>query len=374
MAAPRGTDEHVKRSRLRWIKRRWRRGRSRRSGSGGATMPMSHRDLWKKIRRETKGKAPTEEIRILERYLADWPEFKGPYQDMRKKYERRIAELRRVLDVQASRHGSRDPFAVKKRGLAEVALVGLPNSGKSTLMRSLTGVDAEIADYPYTTLTPNVGMLNLGNVSFEIVDLPPLPEGDLSDVNYAAGLKEAILNATILALVVDVTADPEQALHAIRERLAEIGVKPALEGDAPGVRDRQEGGGNEPRLGPRETMVFGTKCDLAGGALKSLSALVPGASVLGHPLAKDGRERAVEGLCRLIGRTVVVARDPGAREEPAAYAVSDGATVLDLADQIHHDLAARARKAKIWGASAKYPGQEVGLEHVLAPGDVVEIY
>jgi hypothetical protein len=48
--------------------------------------------------------------------------------------------------------------------------------------------------------------------------------------------------------------------------------------------------------------------------------------------------------------------------------------VRDLADRIHHELARRARKAKVWGASAAFPGQEVGLEHELAPGDIVEIY
>ena len=339
-------------------------------------MPMSHRDLWKKIQRETKGKTPAEEIRVLERYLADWPEFKGPYQDMRKKYERRIAELTRVLDVvQASRHGSRDPFAVKKRGLAEVALVGLPNSGKSTLMKSLTGVDVEIADYPYTTLTPNVGMLNLGNIAFEIVDLPPVPECPLSKLHYAAGLKEAVLNASLLVLVVDLTADSELSLSVIMERLAEMGARPAFGKSASAQHTEDDAHDGEPRLAARGAVVVGTKCDLAfGGELESLSALVGGGAVLGHPLGARGNAHMAEELCGLLGRAVVVARDPKTPDEPVAYAVRDGATVGDLADQIHHDLAGRARKGKIWGTSAKFPGQEVSLEHVLASGDVVEIY
>ena len=376
MAAPIGTDEHFKRSRLKWIKRRWRRGRSHRNSSEDVAMPMSHRDLWKKIQRETKGKTPAEEIRVLERYLADWPEFKGPYQDMRKKYERRIAELTRVLDVvQASRHGSRDPFAVKKRGLAEVALVGLPNSGKSTLMKSLTGVDVEIADYPYTTLTPNVGMLNLGNIAFEIIDLPPVPEGALSELHYAGGLKEAVLNASLLVLVVDLTADAELALSVILERLAEMGARPVFEKGASAERTEDDARDAELRLAVRGAIVVGTKCDLAGGGqIESLSTLAHGASVLGHPLGAGGTAHMAEELCGLLGRIVVVARDPKTPDEPTAYAVMDGASVGDLADQIHHDLAGRARKAKIWGASAKFPGQEVGLEHVLASGDVVEIY
>ena len=372
MTAPRGTDEHLKRSRFRWIKRRWRRGRSPRGRSEDTAMPMSHKDLWRKIQRETKGASPAEEIRILEGYLADWPEYKGPHQEMRKKYERRIAALKRALAVKSSGHGPRDPFAVKRRGLAEVALVGLPNSGKSTLMRSLTGVDVQIADYPYTTLTPNVGMLNLGNIAFEIVDLPAVSEGSLSELHYAAGLKEAVLNASLLALVVDLTADPETALATLDARLGEIGVTPAFGGGA-AVGGGQDGA--ERGRGGREALVVATRCDLAEpGELGRLSVLAPGASVLSHPLGDGGATEFVEELCRLIGRTVVVARDPKAPDEPAEYAVRRGAKVRDLADQIHHDLAGRAKRAKVWGSSAKFAGQEVGMDHVLEPGDVVEIY
>jgi hypothetical protein len=47
--------------------------------------------------------------------------------------------------------------------------------------------------------------------------------------------------------------------------------------------------------------------------------------------------------------------------------------VIDVADAIHHELAARCTGAKVWGASAKFPGQRVGPAHVLADGDSVEI-
>ncbi|MCK4409361.1 MAG: 50S ribosome-binding GTPase, partial [Candidatus Eisenbacteria sp.] len=138
-------------------------------------MPISHKDLWIKIKHESKGKPPRDELRLLEDYLSDWPEYKGPYQELRKKLERRVAELKKVGRVLASHSISEDPFSVRKRGLAQVALVGLPNVGKTSVLAALTGTHAEIADYPYTTLTPNVGMFSLGGFGFEIVDLPPFP-------------------------------------------------------------------------------------------------------------------------------------------------------------------------------------------------------
>jgi ribosome-interacting GTPase 1 len=53
--------------------------------------------------------------------------------------------------------------------------------------------------------------------------------------------------------------------------------------------------------------------------------------------------------------------------------VTKGATVLDLAAEIHGELADAACRARIWGPSAKFPGQEVGLDHALRPGDTVEV-
>jgi len=312
-------------------------------------MPISHKDLWVKIKRESKGRPPLEELRLLEDYLVDWPEYKGPYQELRKKLERRAAELKKVTRVLASHAGSSDPFSVRKRGLAEVALVGLPNVGKTSVLNALTGTSAEVADYPYTTLTPNIGMFSLGGFEFEIVDLPPFPEGSLDEVHYAAGLKEACLNATFLCLVVDLSADPELQLDALRTKLAGIGAG-------------------------KDSVIIGAGVDVSGPeGLLPLRARSNDAPVFGFPF-REGESRSIaEAFCALIGRVVVDARDPVSKEEPMPYAIPEGASVLDLAGQIHKDLARSARRARVWGPSASFDGQEVGLDHVLDAGDTVEI-
>jgi ribosome-interacting GTPase 1 len=350
MSKPSGNDDHRKRMRLRWLKRRWTRSRHRIASTGEKPVPMSHKDLWVKIKRESKGKSPRDEIRLLEDYLSDWPEYKGPYQELRKKLERRVEELRKVSKVLAS-HASRtdDPFAVRKRGLAEVTLVGLPNTGKTSVFVALTGSDAAVADYPYTTLTPNVGMFGMGGFEFEIVDLPPFPEGSLDEVHYAAGLREACLNATLLCAVVDLVGDAELELDTLERHLGDIGAS-------------------------RPSIVVGSRTDeCEPGALDELRSASPDIDVLSFPFPDGGRRAAAEALCRLIGRIVVDARDPVSKEEPLAYALPQGASVLDLAEQIHKDLAGRARLARVWGESASFDGQEVGLDHVLCSGDIVEI-
>lgn len=330
-------------------------------------MPMSHKDLWVKIKRESRGRTPRDELRLLEDYLSDWPEFKGPYQQLRKKLERRVAELRKIERVRAAhptaaRSGSGDPFSVRKRGLAEVAIIGLPNVGKSSVFSFLTGAHAEVADYPYTTLTPNVGMFAPGGFEFEMVDLPPFPEGSLEQVNYATGLKEAVMNADLACVVVDLRADCGLQLRTIGEQLRSMGLTPPV---AAGPDDDTR---------PLRALLIGTHADeTAPEDAQALRRMAPEVEVLTFPSPASARRGFAEALCRLVGHIVVDARDPVSKEEPLAYALQAGATVLELAEQIHRELAARAEKARIWGPSSSFDGQEVGLDHVLLPGDTVEI-
>jgi uncharacterized protein len=326
-------------------------------------MPMSHKDLWVKIKRETKGKAPAEELGILRGYLADWPEYKGPYQELGKKLATRAERLERVLSVRSSHEAHTDPFSVRKRGLAEVALIGLPNCGKSTLFSSLTGAPAETADYPYTTLVPNVGMLAPGAFEFEIVDLPPLPEEPLDTVTYAAGLREAAANAGILAVVVDLTCEIGPALEMIGARLTELGVSARAEAAkaAIGMGERE-----------RRAVVFGTRHDLSGDTfLENLRRFA--GEVFTHPFTEGGRRAVGVALAAAVDRMVVTARDPRSPSDPVDYALPRGATVRDLAAAIHGDLARKARVGRVGGPSAKHDGQEVGLDHPLVGGDLVEI-
>jgi GTP-binding protein len=110
------------------------------------------------------------------------------------------------------------------RVIADVGLVGLPNAGKSTLLTGLTAARPKIADYPFTTLEPNLGVLDLGPEDERrptIADVPGLIEG----ASQGAGLGHAFLRhverTRVLIHVVDGSAqDPEWDYAAIRDELA----------------------------------------------------------------------------------------------------------------------------------------------------------
>ena len=211
---------------------------------------------------------------------------------------------------QAPRHAQRgEPGETREvrfelRLIADVGLVGLPNAWKSTTLAALTAAQPKIGDYPFTTLEPNLGVIELGLEDGRrptVADLPGLIEG----ASMGAGLGFAFLRhasrTRILVHVVDAsTADPLRDAAIIREELAAH--NPALlekttlvvlnKIDRPGVRERLE----ELRTG---FSAFGLKsiaCSALGGALgegitdlrNELAELLPDAETLALPTEPAG--------------------------------------------------------------------------------------
>jgi GTP-binding protein len=108
--------------------------------------------------------------------------------------------------------------------IADVGLVGLPNAGKSTLLAAASQARPKIADYPFTTLRPQLGVVRLGDEEFVLADLPGLIEG----ASEGAGLGIRFLGhvercSVILHLVDGTEADVAQAYHLVREELMAYG-------------------------------------------------------------------------------------------------------------------------------------------------------
>ena len=372
-------------------------------------MPINPSPEYKDAEREyRKAREPRDRLRWLKEMLRTIPKHKGT-EHLQADIKTRIKTLTEDLAGPRKGGGRGGPVqAVHPEGAAQVALLGPPNAGKSSLVARLTGSPTEIGPYPFTTRAPVPAMLPHEDVLIQLVDLPPV-SADFMEPWYP----NALQTADAALLVIDL-ADPECLDHvvAIREKLAEkhitlderwpyplVDPGEATDAGSPlaGVRhvaDAAPADGapaGEPDPGPEgddemedpfriqlPTLLVANKSDLdpdpeeVDVLEELLGVRYPALAVsaeTGHGLEAIGPV-----LFRGLGIVRVYTKIPGKPADMGRpFTLRRGGTVLDLARVVHKDLAGGLKFARIWG-SGVFDGQQVGPEHGVADGDILELH
>lgn len=385
-----------------------------------ANLPAEARAKWLKV---MEARTPEEKIRALEEFLSAVPKHKGTA-NLRLWATRRLAELREEIEIRRRKRAGRGPrFFIEKEGAAQVIVIGPPNTGKSSIVSILTGAKTKIADYPYTTIEPVPGMYRFKDVLFQLIDTPPL------SLSYKSGLNSRVIglirNADAIIIVLDLNNDPINMFRKIHNELSSYGIllhKPR----GRVVIERQRSG----KLGIRVTLmgklldctlddirkllesyrinnalvkVYGdvtlddveqaifesrlykpsiiiiNKADLdlkkafyKGKLLKKMNPNIP--VIIASAKWRKGFEKLGEILFNKLELLRIYTKQPNGRVSDKPLVLKKGSTVLDVAKSIHKKFVENFLYAKIWGPSAKYPGERVGLEHILCDGDIVEIH
>jgi uncharacterized protein len=300
-------------------------------------MPMPHRTQMQLIKRRLVGKDGSERVRELRAILAELPGYKnGPYADIRKWVEAQLEHTR----VQ-KRVTHRDSIAVRREGAAQIALVGPPNAGKSSLLQALSNIQIKTGAYAFTTTRPVPALTRVGGVLVQLVEIPGLIEGASAGRGGARPLLGVLRGADAILFCHDASA-PIEELRSVLAEVADAGIE-------------------------RPSVLVATKSDEADGT--ALRAAFPDSRIVEVSVLDDASvERLRETILQLTGLLRVYLRDGG---DPIA--LTPPVTVADVADSIHHELGARCTGARVWGPSARFDGQQVGRGHVLEDGDSVEI-
>ncbi len=379
-------------------------------------LPAEARAKWIRV---MDARTIEEKIKALEDFISSVPKHKGT-ERLREWATKRLAELRDELEERRrKRAGSRTSFFVEKEGDVQVTVIGPPNSGKSLLVHKLTGAKTIVADYPFSTTYPVPGMLKYNDVYFQLVDTPPLVSGSL--FRKVVGL---IRNADGALIVLDATSNILHELENLvsllkREgvllvkprgrvvlnvmRTGKLGIRITLMGKlldatADEVRKLLESyriyNAHVKIYGEvtiddveqsifeatvyKPSVVFINKADLASpdrGVVEAIGRALPGTPVIvGSAITGEGLDSIALTLYNVLEIIRVYTKAPNAPPSQRPLVLRKNATVRDVAIGIHSEFVENFLYARVWGTSVRYPGERVGLDHMLHDGDIVEIH
>ncbi|KAK5329957.1 Ribosome-interacting GTPase 2 [Exophiala xenobiotica] len=309
-------------------------------------------------------------------------------------------------------------FDVSKSGDARIALVGFPSVGKSTFLSKITKTKSEVAAYSFTTLTAIPGVLEYGGAEIQILDLPGIIEGAAEGKGRGRQVISAAKTSDLILMILDATKRAEQRA-LLEAELEAVGIR--LNREPPNIylKPKKAGGMKitfqAPPKNIDEKMVYNILRDYK---MLNCEVLVRDENVTVDDfidvIMKDHRKyvRCLYVYNKIDSVTVdylnELAREPhtvvmsceldlGVEDvvercwqelrlmrlytkrqgiEPdfsEALIVRSNSTIEDVCDQIHRTLKETFKYALVWGASAKHIPQRVGLAHVVADEDVVQV-
>jgi small GTP-binding protein len=303
-----------------------------------------------------EAKTNQEKLLCLQEMLATIPKHKGT-EKLQADIKSKISKLKDMPDkVKKGSGPSSAWYQVDKQGAGQVVLCGIPNSGKSSLLNALTNTRVEVADYPFTTVNPQIGMMDFEDIKIQIVDTPPLADTaqpwlyaiyraadfllilvDASDDDLLSGFEN--LKARLVEHKIDLTGTGENSVKSLI-LLTKIDKGSASE-NAKIFREMYSNGHLI-----REISVS----DLAGIAV----------------LKRDlfDRLNIIRVYTKKIGH-------PPAKHDPVI--LKNGTTVLEAAEHIHKDFKQNLQFTKLWN-DAGFTGQRIEKTHVLKDGDIIEFH
>ncbi len=329
----------------------------------------------------------------------------------------KLSKLKTEQEERRSRGGgSSIGYETRRAGDATVALVGLPNVGKSTLLNHLTNAKSRVGSYAFTTLEVVPGMMEYNGARIQILDLPGIVGGAASGKGFGKRVLSVARSADLIILLLDVFHPDQSPL--LRRELSEMGIR--LDENPPDiVIDKRSSGGLEISIaGPidipedlvkgilrvygihharvliREKVTTDQLIDIISSNriyTKSITVVnkidLVNQGFLNEVKEKIGTEFVpisadanlnIKGLMQIIYDKLDLIRiymKP--RGEEADYQepmiVQHGSTVIDVCDKVHRNFRKGFRYGYVWGKSVKFKGQRVGMDHTLSDGDVLTI-
>lgn len=381
-------------------------------------------DKWEEVE---AARNPRDKMLKMQEFLKYVPQHKGTMK-LRGEIKRKIAIIRDDLEEKKRKGTGKSSggpkLFVEKEGAAQVAVLGVTNAGKSCLLQAVTNANVTVAATPYTTREPTPGIMDFGDVQFQMVETPAVMEGSGDGRAWGPVTLGVARNADGVILMVDLSSDPVGQLELLMAELEKSRVLVSRPSGRVEI-DRKHAGvalrviliGNlvdctmkevedllrsyrindaivkitgDVTLDDVEDAIFETttykpalvvanKLDVAGAEanLRALKKHVNGKM----PIVAMSCERKVgvnelgKALIESLGIIRVYTKEPGSREHTGRpFALKRGTTIGDLAKGIHKEFVSNFLFAMVWAKRLPFSPKKVGLNFALEDGDVVEIH
>lgn len=309
-----------------------------------------------------QAKSPEEKLDALRAMLAAIPKHKGT-EKMQADIRRKISQANKELQ-KAGRKKSSLSYIIKKDGAGQVCLIGTVNSGKSTLLATLTNANPVISETPFTTKTPYPGMMPYQNVHIQIIDLPAI-----NSYYRVYWIYEIAKKADILLLIVDASRDDIiEQISFIKEDLANSNIQLITNTNELTPNNRFA----------KKSILVATKIDLPQ-AEDNLPALLDlyESEFLIIPLSAvenkniDALKAAIFDNLNIVR---IYSKPPGKPPDlTQPFIFPKGATVLDMAETIHKEFKEQLKYARLWQKN-NINGIRISKDYKLQDEDIIEIH
>ncbi|MBU0460125.1 MAG: GTP-binding protein [Nanoarchaeota archaeon] len=330
----------------------------------------------------------------------------------------KIAQLKGKQELRSQKKTGRSEYGytVRRSGDGTVLLLGFPSSGKSTLLNKLTNQDSEIGAYAFTTLSVIPGMMEYKQAKIQILDVPGIVSGAASGRGRGKEVLAVLQNADLALILVDVQ-HPEHSPAILREvwesRIRLNKTKPQV-----WIKKKSKGGiqiGKTVKIDIEDEtlqkvlrefkinnadVLIRSKIDLDDfiDCIELNRKYLPAITCVSKSdLVSD---KKLKEVMKQVNADLTVSAEEGINleklkeiifqkldfirvymKEPSKEAdlkepmiIYRGSTIKDVCDKTHKSFASRFKFARVWGKSAKFPGQRLMLKHKLLDQDILEVH
>jgi small GTP-binding protein len=367
-----------------------------------------------------------EQIAHLERFIGVVVKHKGVENHLRMakgKLKRLKAQQEKLKQV---KKGSGEKWLVPKGEDAQIVIIGNVNSGKSSVLNAIAKSEAaKVGSYPFTTVKPAVGSITAKGARLQLVELPAVVKGSTAGEMSGKLVLAGIRNGDCAVITLDLSSDPVNQLKIILEELNKGKIrlntqKPLVSVEKVGSGNIQvfnvhyfEGGGNDAVIdimrvkgyvnaivrfhGPTTVdkfldsldititylpaMIIASKGDLEGSkqGYERLVAflkksrydfqIVPTSAV-----QNEGFDEIGEIIFRQLKKIRIYTRSAVGDIAERPIILKKGSTVEDAIGVLSKKMLKFFRFTRVWGSSANFDGEKVGLDRILHDGDIIQVF